>query len=266
MFRRIFHLAQNQQQADVESGKCVRNEKLDFGHGSWMRAHHRDNLISKLEHPKDGKHSYHINFTELQRLHLRQLQHKLLQHTIDLRHRSLEPSRWAEDLQRYVQALQDYDYMGKFKDSLYDPFIITGERYVERCMLDVAMDGLENSEDPLGRLKSSRRWEDESARPAPIGGTRTQNHRNTLWWAFRDRIVLAALGGVFLVGPMWLMILHNTLYTVLISTTVLIFVFGFLMALLLTKPMDVMASTAAYAAVLVVFVGLNVDSNAAASV
>jgi hypothetical protein len=156
--------------------------------------------------------------------------------------------------------------MGKFKDHPHDPFIITGERYVERCMLDVAIKGWEDAQDPLVQLESSQTWEDESVHPAPIGGTRTENRKNILWKAFRDNIVFAGLGGVFLVAPMWLMVLHNTLYTVLISTTVFIFVFGFLMALFPIKPMEVMASTAAYAAVLVVFVGLNVDSNAAASV
>lgn len=154
--------------------------------------------------------------------------------------------------------------MEKFIFQSGDPFIITGERYVERCMLDSAMVDLDNNEDPLWPLKSTRKWEDKFARPVPIGGARDVNFKTTLWEAFFARISLALLGGLFLVGPMWLMVLHNTLYTALITTTVCILMFGIIMALLLTKPMDVMASTAAYAAVLVVFVGLTVDGGNAA--
>ncbi|ETS81394.1 hypothetical protein PFICI_06396 [Pestalotiopsis fici W106-1] len=240
MFHRTAARDKNGGQDDVELGPKIQSGIFDFADDSWIRTHHRDNLIHKLEHPKGRGHSYPYDRSSLQ---------------------GFGAFRVAEDLRRYVQALQDYDYMGRFKDQTYDPFIITGEHYIERCMFDIAMKYRERAEDPLKQLKSFEEWENASVRPTPVGGTRTENRRNTRWRAFRDRIVLAGLGGIFLVGPMWLMVLHNTLYTVLVSTTVFIFVFGFLMALLLTKPMDVMASTAAYAAVLVVFVGLNVDSN-----
>ena len=69
-------------------------------------------------------------------------------------------------------------------------------------------------------------------------------------------------GGVFLVGPMWLMVLQNELYTTLISTTGFVFGFGLVLSLVPTfvdgakVGLDtVMSATAAYAAVLVVFVG-----------
>lgn len=45
-------------------------------------------------------------------------------------------------------------------------------------------------------------------------------------------------------APMWLMVLHNTLYTALVSTTVFVAVFGLVMALWLDKLMDVMSATA----------------------
>jgi hypothetical protein len=45
--------------------------------------------------------SYRINFSELQRLRLRQLQHNLIQHTVDLRYDAMEPAGWAEDLRQY---------------------------------------------------------------------------------------------------------------------------------------------------------------------
>ncbi|KAF3011355.1 hypothetical protein E8E14_007893 [Neopestalotiopsis sp. 37M] len=199
----------------------------------------------------------------MQRLNLRKLQHRLLQHAVELRHGASEPSGWADDLRQYVQALQDYDYMGQFIWQSGDPFIITGERFVDRCMLDAAMKGLGNDDD-LRLIKPTRKWEDEFVIPAPIGGTRDRNLQTVLWKGFFERMLLAILGSIFLVGPMWLMVLHNTIYTALITTTACILIFGFAMALSLTKPMDVMASTAAYAAVLVVFVGLTVDGGNAA--
>lgn len=78
---------------------------------------------------------------------------------------------------------------------------------------------------------------------------------------FRKRIGVAMVGGIFLIAPMWLIVLHNTLYTSLIATTVCVALFGLLMASVLEKPIDVMSSTAAYAAVLVVFVGLTTSNS-----
>ena len=82
-----------------------------------------------------------------------------------------------------------------------------------------------------------------------------------MWFkGFRQRLAMAAVGAAFLIAPMWLMVLHNTLYTALVSTTVFVMVFGLVMALRLDKLMDVMSATAAYAAVLVVFVGLTTSA------
>ncbi|KAF7533925.1 hypothetical protein G7054_g6624 [Neopestalotiopsis clavispora] len=111
----MFTLAQQQKQDDIETGHGTRNEKLDFGSVSWIRAHHRDNLICRLGNAKDKTCSYRISLTELQRLHLRQLQHKILQHTIDLRQRAVEPSKWAEDLRQYGESLLIHLYFPGFR-------------------------------------------------------------------------------------------------------------------------------------------------------
>ena len=84
-------------------------------------------------------------------------------------------------------------------------------------------------------------------------GTRSHARHSTVLARFG---VAAAIGTAFLVTPMWLMMLNTDLYTALISTTVFIVVFGGTMASVLEKKMEVLARTAAYAAVLVVFVGL----------
>lgn len=88
-----------------------------------------------------------------------------------------------------------------------------------------------------------------------VHGTRTFGKLGSIK-GFQQRLGVAAVGGVFLIVPMWLMILHNTLYTAQVSTTVFVAIFGLIMALFLDSLKDVLSSTAAYAAVLVVFVGL----------
>jgi hypothetical protein len=104
----------------------------------------------------------------------------------------MEPSGWAEDLSDYsksniknnipslpstyalriVQAVQDSDYMGRHIWQAQDPFIVTGERYIDRLMLEVAMKNKENVKDPLGWTKSMFEWEAPDVTPKPIGGTR----------------------------------------------------------------------------------------------
>lgn len=103
-------------------------------------------------------------------------------------------------------------------------------------------------------LLKAAKYDDNTTRGSLNKEQRTQQ-------AFQ-RLGIALFGGVFLVGPMWLMVLRNELYTTSITTTVLVFVFGLSIAI---GPMfitgtkigmeTVFSATAAYAAVLVVFVG-----------
>jgi hypothetical protein len=52
--------------------------------------------------PRVGtEQGYRINLAELQRLRLRQLQRKLVQHVVDLRYDAAEPAHWANDLRDY---------------------------------------------------------------------------------------------------------------------------------------------------------------------
>ena len=71
---------------------------------------------------------------------------------------------------------------------------------------------------------------------------------------------MAISGGVFLVAPMLIMVLHPTLVTSLVTSFVFVFVFSVTAAYFLDKPFDVLSGTAAYAAVLVVFVGTSVGT------
>ncbi|KAG4220377.1 hypothetical protein PC116_g31144 [Phytophthora cactorum] len=72
--------------------------------------------------------------------------------------------------------------------------------------------------------------------------------------------MVSVIGGAFLVVPVWIMVLVESTYTSLITTTVFVFVGGFAAAGVLRDNLQVVSVTAAYAAVLVVFVGANGSS------
>ena len=148
--------------------------------------------------------------------------------------------------------------MSTSSQQLTDPFLATGKRFADhrvllRTMQSVSADLYDLD---LDTIPSVEPWKGKEDR-APIGGTRHVNKlrsENKLFWT---RVGTAAIGGAFLIGPMWLMVLHRSRYTALVSTTVCVTLFGLTMACWLDDEMDVLSSTAAYAAVLVVFVGVS---------
>lgn len=91
----------------------------------------------------------------------------------------------------------------------------------------------------------------------PIGDTRLKAFEVARFQKFLSNLSMAALGGALLVAPMWLMVLRNTVFTTLATTTVSVGLFGVIVSLMLQSAMEVLSATAAYAAVLVVCVGAN---------
>ena len=77
--------------------------------------------------------------------------------------------------------------------------------------------------------------------------------------ALTQRIVMAMFGGVALITPMLIMTLHSSRNVSLVTTSLATFIFALILAFGATESAgkDVLAATAAYAAVLVVFVGTN---------
>lgn len=72
-----------------------------------------------------------------------------------------------------------------------------------------------------------------------------------------ERLSMGAFGGITLIAPMLIMVLHRSLNTSLIvsSASTVLFALALALAARSLRGMDVLAATAAYAAVLVVFVG-----------
>ncbi len=75
--------------------------------------------------------------------------------------------------------------------------------------------------------------------------------------AFTQRIIMATFGGAALIGPMLIMTLHPSRNTSLVTVSIATFLFALVLAFIArdSAGKDVLAATAAYAAVLVVFVG-----------
>lgn len=72
-----------------------------------------------------------------------------------------------------------------------------------------------------------------------------------------ERLFLGSFGGIMLIGPMLLMVLNYSRNTTLITTSVATVLFTLMLAVFAhgMAGKDVLAAVAAYAAVLVVFVG-----------
>lgn len=136
-----------------------------------------------------------------------------------------------------------------------DPFLATAERWVDDEILRQASENVNINNEGLDSQAATEPWEKERT---AIGGTRGVTFRKAWIHKFIEKLIIPVIGGAFLIGPMWLMVLHNTQDVCLVSTTIFVAVFGLIMAGSLEKGVDVMAATLAYAAVLVVFVGLTV--------
>ncbi|KAK4442608.1 hypothetical protein QBC34DRAFT_418444 [Podospora aff. communis PSN243] len=253
-----------------------REDDLDIDNpDKWVWNTYGQYLVTKVTpwafNRKDGgKTSFEVNLAEVQRMYLVQLRIKLAHHisrweksggglTGSLSSKGkidANEGSWEEDLHRYVQGLQDYDYMDKCSQtSRIDPFRMSGESKLDRIILDTSLGNLNAEERGLTmKTRDVRRWDKNMRAIIP---SRTDNRYKRLF----SRVVVSAVGAGFLIGPMWLMMLKTGLYVALISTSAFVAVFGVMMACVLDEHIHVLSSTAAYAAVLVVFVGLRGEAS-----
>ncbi|RYP48943.1 hypothetical protein DL769_011145 [Monosporascus sp. CRB-8-3] len=174
----------------------------------------------------DENNDFRVSFAELQRMRLRKLQCKLVKHVADMKKTGRESEGWENDLETYTKAVQDYDYMVNCSQLPRDPFLVSGERKIDSYVIHSIVDNLRK--DGFGPpIPVDSPWEVDNQ---PIGGTRNDNVAKSWINGFKERIVIAAVAGFFVIGPMWLMVLHNTLYTSLGSTTGFVAAFGIVMA------------------------------------
>jgi hypothetical protein len=82
-------------------------------------------------------------------------------------------------------------------------------------------------------------------------------HKRADLKAFYSRLIMALFGGLALIVPMLIMTLHRSKLTSLLTTSVFVLGLAVVLAWIMdtADPKDIIGATAAYAAVLVVFVG-----------
>ncbi|KAK1831551.1 hypothetical protein QBC39DRAFT_89498 [Podospora conica] len=240
----------------------------------WVLSRHIDNLVLRIrsaptKSARQRRDKLHLSpdrrlyasFAELQRMRLRELQCRLVNHIVSMRADPRTPVDWEADLKEYIQTVRDYDYMTSCSTRPADPFVVSAERLTDDEVLQRASFVHHAFDAPadyaaLDPVSTLYKW--ESARE-PIGGTRSATHWHGWYTGFLQRLWFGLVGGVFLLAPMWIMVLHRTRDTCLATTTAFVVAFAGVLAWRMEKPADVLAATLAYAAVLVVFVGLAVD-------
>ncbi|KAI1452128.1 hypothetical protein F4805DRAFT_47114 [Annulohypoxylon moriforme] len=219
---------------------------------------------------------YRVNFAEMQRMYMRALQIDLINTGVELKfgktsqdaadqwNHTLENLKTMDKLMKtYIQAVRDYEYMTDATQKRYDIFIASSERNQDRAHLRAAIIDADKGVDDFTAKDQkfalpTGPWEvvPEGGKPVPIGGTRNASVQSLLRRALMTRVFLALLGSAFLVGPMWLLALKRDLIFDLGATTVAVTIFGLLLAFVVDKGDQVFAGTLAYAAVLMVFVGV----------
>lgn len=130
-----------------------------------------------------------------------------------------------------------------------DPFQVTGERYSDRKVLEHLLGNRED--DFLETAEVTGRWEEHDDGGFVMGPTRREIIRRTRIRGICERAAAAVLSAAFLIAPMLVMVLRKDQTTGLATATVFIILFGLLAVAVLRTRTEVVACTAAYAAVLV---------------
>ena len=139
-----------------------------------------------------------------------------------------------------------------------DPFVLTSSRQLERCyMKDHGLLEYARNEHGDRLLESGLAGTYDDPQAPNVLGTgrnaRLHGERQTLTLR---KLVYAYFGGAALLVPMIIMVLVPNLICTLITTSAFVLVFCGVVALVSElQPGEILAATATYAAVLVVFVG-----------
>ncbi|KAI6854198.1 hypothetical protein KC338_g9343 [Hortaea werneckii] len=165
----------------------------------------------------------------------------------------------AETLNLYCDAVRNLDFMREKAVGGYDhdPFLIKSSRALERGVLESS--GLiPDHLLPKGDLPLP--CDHEHPLLSNESGGRHYANRQTTKKQRLERFAMASFGGLLIIVPMLIMANVPGKIASLVTSCVAITIFAALITLV-TKlgPHEVLASVAAYAAVLVVFVGLSLE-------
>ncbi|CCC12867.1 hypothetical protein SMACR_08986 [Sordaria macrospora] len=202
-------------------------------------------------------------------------------------------------LEKYIRAVQNHEYMVKFSLASKDPFIATSRRHNDHIFFDEALlnesadlddllpphlsrtcaeskiqpssallDG--ETEDERGQREFLNRllkvsipagpWETGDGKgshksASGLINTRTRSTKKVFW----ERVGAAVIGGAFLIAPMWILALQRSLFVHLSVATACVTAFGVSVSIYLETVDGVFAATLAYAAVIMVFVGIVIE-------
>ncbi|KAF3074906.1 hypothetical protein CFAM422_002666 [Trichoderma lentiforme] len=158
-----------------------------------------------------------------------------------------------------------WDDVCEFYNSPDDPFIASSARVHDDIYLKsaITLHGKEAADiAPVETAISTGPWEDRHRQSAKsIANTRGETQKK----AFLSRIGGTVVGGAFLIFPMWLMVLKQEIYLSLGVTTSCAAAFGLLMALSIGSLDAVFAAIFAYAAILMVFVGVMMQNTSSST-
>ncbi|KAK3109868.1 hypothetical protein LTR53_016429 [Teratosphaeriaceae sp. CCFEE 6253] len=207
-----------------------------------------------------------LNLAVLQQMNLHYLQHRVAMFA----GRSFRSSEFIPELmdgdtpetemdclyywmERYCKAVRDLDYMKECatQDTYNDPFKMHSSKAVERSILEF-VGLLPDHLLPAGVLPVAH----DHAAPQLHSVSRNQAHKDEARKRRLWRFGMAAAGRMLLVVPMLIMAIVQGKIASLVTTCVAMLVFAILITWATDLgPNEVLATTAAYAAVLVVFVG-----------
>ncbi|KAL6695938.1 hypothetical protein J3F84DRAFT_348202 [Trichoderma pleuroticola] len=183
---------------------------------------------------------YRLSFADMQRMYMRQLQIRLIKIATAQQFRGengkdlplRELSELGPILRKYVQAVQDHEYMGRFLGSPDDPFIASSERAHDDMFLTSAIMFHSKEAADIAPERSA----------VPTGP----------WEARRQKLVKPIAS-------------TREIYLSLGVTMGCVAAFGLLMVLSMGSLDAVFAATFAYAAVLMVFVGVMMQNTGSSS-
>lgn len=143
-----------------------------------------------------------------------------------------------------------------------DPFVMKSSRALERSIFETTQ-LIPNHVLPKGPLPLPKDYNNVQLRA--IG--RNEANRATHHQKQLSRFAMSALGGLLLLAPVLIMANTSGKVSSLVTTCVALVVFSALVTLFTELgPHEILATTAAYAAVLVVFVGTSSSNQSVAAV
>jgi hypothetical protein len=196
----------------------------------------------------EGRHD------EIKKIMVEYCMHELL-FPVHLRYGAIEQRK--ADILTPGQAVRDWDLMIEYqvqagKKLSRDLFILSSEEKLSHATMVDA--GIDLNDYPPADIINGR----PKVRPDLYPPQRRYVNRDRSIKAFWKRLLIALFGGTTLVGPMLIMKLHDGRATALATTSVAVFLFAICIAKFSNAlPEVIVSAVAAYAAVLVVFVGVN---------